>query len=523
MRKQLTLLFVAVLTVPCLGVDVNDPPVGLDVDDPPLGVFADEWYAVMLAGSKSGHMHSVMERVKREGGDVIRTRSEMTMVAGRGDGGLTVKMTQETEESLAGDPLKFSSRLSLGKIPTATEGRFADGKVTIVTRQFGIATDKKTYTIPKGARMSWGLYREQLDRGLKPGTKYDLSLYDPTIAPDKLTTAKVEIFDKEQLDLFGRKVEAIRSRQTLTIPGLFGKEMELATTMWLTDEGDPVRMQMSIMDIPVEMVACPKAVALAKDEPADIMGNTLITVDGPIDREASRLTFRLRWNVQNKPAELPETGMQKIVSREDGTITLTNTRRSARPAKGAGPPLSQEERARHLASTSVLNHKDPEVARLAKQAAGNEKDPVKLADKLQRFVGEYVQTKNLNVGFATAGEVARSKEGDCTEHGVLLAALGRAVGIPTRIATGFVYTDEFLGRPHVFVGHLWTQFYIDGEWVDLDAALHQTDVDPTHIALALSDTAEGGIADLAGSIWITMGKPQITLIKEVETRPAQSR
>ena len=79
--------------------------------------------------------------------------------------------------------------------------------------------------------------------------------------------------------------------------------------------------------------------------------------------------------------------------------------------------------------------------------------------------------KNYDVGFATASEVARNKEGDCTEHAVLLAALGRVFSIHTRVATGLVYADEFEGEKNVLVYHMWTQFYIDGKWVDLDPAL----------------------------------------------------
>ncbi|NBU87363.1 MAG: transglutaminase domain-containing protein, partial [Verrucomicrobia bacterium] len=70
--------------------------------------------------------------------------------------------------------------------------------------------------------------------------------------------------------------------------------------------------------------------------------------------------------------------------------------------------------------------------------------------------------KNYGVGFATASEVARNKEGDCTEHSMLLAALGRALGIPTRVATGLVYADEFEGEKDVLVYHMWNQFYHPG-------------------------------------------------------------
>ena len=41
-------------------------------------------------------------------------------------------------------------------------------------------------------------------------------------------------------------------------------------------------------------------------------------------------------------------------------------------------------------------------------------------------------------------------------------------GIPTRLATGLVYTDTFNQRRNVFVGHLWTQFHINGMWIDQD-------------------------------------------------------
>lgn len=54
---------------------------------------------------------------------------------------------------------------------------------------------------------------------------------------------------------------------------------------------------------------------------------------------------------------------------------------------------------------------------------------------------------------------------------MLLAALGRVLGIPTRVVTGLVYADEFEGKKDVLVYHMWTQFYMDDEWVNLDSAL----------------------------------------------------
>ena len=84
-----------------------------------------------------------------------------------------------------------------------------------------------------------------------------------------------------------------------------------------------------------------------------------------------------------------------------------------------------------------------------------------MAEKLCRFVSFYVTRKNFSVGFASASEVARKREGDCTEHGILLAALGRAMGIPSRVVSGLVYVDEFKGVEKAMVYHMWTQFFLE--------------------------------------------------------------
>ena len=129
---------------------------------------------------------------------------------------------------------------------------------------------------------------------------------------------------------------------------------------------------------------------------------------------------------------------------------------------------------------------------------------------------------NLSVGFATAGEVARSRHGDCTEYGVLLAALGRGAGIPTRVVAGLAYVDGMAGHQQVFGGHMWTQFWIQGRWVDLDAAFGQIEVDPTHIVLATSDGGDTGIADLVTNLWLSLGQLKITVldVKTAATAPA---
>jgi len=89
-------------------------------------------------------------------------------------------------------------------------------------------------------------------------------------------------------------------------------------------------------------------------------------------------------------------------------------------------------------------------------------------------------------GHYSALETLARRAGDCTEAAVLLAALGRAIGIPTRVASGLVYSrEDYHGVANVFMPHSWVLAYVDGKWRSFDAALDRFDA--THIALVIGD------------------------------------
>ena len=92
-----------------------------------------------------------------------------------------------------------------------------------------------------------------------------------------------------------------------------------------------------------------------------------------------------------------------------------------------------------LRPNSFIQSDDPLIVADAKKAAGDETDPWRVAVALERYVNREVTKKDFTQAFATAAEVAKSREGDCTEHAVFLAALARARGIPARVAIGLVY------------------------------------------------------------------------------------
>lgn len=111
--------------------------------------------------------------------------------------------------------------------------------------------------------------------------------------------------------------------------------------------------------------------------------------------------------------------------------------------------------------------------------------------KLTAWVHDNIE-KRPSPSIPDAMSTLKTRKGDCNEHAVLLAALGRAAGIPTRVETGLYYLD---GR---FMYHAWNAFFLGGEWITADAVFNQVPADVAHIAVATSE--EGTGTELAGII-----------------------
>jgi hypothetical protein len=62
--------------------------------------------------------------------------------------------------------------------------------------------------------------------------------------------------------------------------------------------------------------------------------------------------------------------------------------------------------------------------------------------------------------------------------------MGRAVGLPSRVASGLVFARKFGKYQRVFVYHMWTEFLIGKTWIPFDATRPDPGVGPTHILLA---------------------------------------
>lgn len=479
-----------------------------DLLDPPQGVFDDVWMALYIQDQKAGYSHVTMTR----DGDRISMQTLTHITLSRSGAPIEITTVESSVETVDGEPVRFLNTQKMATMTTSVEGRIEDGKVHL-TKKAGFGLSKSDVVdFPKGALMAWGMHRQQVAKGLKAGTDYEMKTYIPALYAEKAVDVRMSIGPKETIEWNGEEVQAHRTTTTIVVP--MGR---IDTISWVDEEWSPLRGKLDMMGMSLVMERTDKAIATEDIKAPEFFVNTLVQAGRVIDREKARsITYRLSVTGEADPLnDLPETGMQKGKRLPDGAIELTVSRQDHKKLREAGPAKKSADLAVYLEPNIWINSDDPQVMAMAEQAAGDAKKPYEIADRLRRYVTDVISDKNLNIGFASAAEVCRNKEGDCSEHAVLLAALGRARGIPARVAMGLVYVPRFGMHSHVFGFHMWTQFYIDGQWIDFDAAQRETDCNPTHIAISTSALKNTALADMAFSLLNIIGRLNIEVIGAV--------
>ncbi|MCC6676246.1 MAG: lasso peptide biosynthesis protein [Phycisphaerales bacterium] len=462
----------------------------------------DRWYTVSMGGQRAGWMHARQET--RE--DLITTGGEMTLSIKRDAIEISISIASEFIETADGKPVSMRLERRLGNATVIQDYTFKPDAIELLSREGDVET-RARLALPTGTWLTpaaASLYGQQR---LKAGAdKIVIRTIDAMSGPEIITSTRSE-FSKATLDVLGQSMPVTRSSVVSSAsPGV--KMIE-----FLDDQGVPVRSETSFGGLALTVEAAEKSTALARGDAPELMLDTFIRPDRAIKapRGLSKAAYTLSIRSNAMPA-LPDTGTQTVKVLDAARTSVTVAAREPRPA-----PAEDLDNPAFLASSSAINIADDRVKALRDRAVRSAPpEPPARAEAIRRFVHGYIKTKDLTVAFGTASEVARTAEGDCTEHAVLLAALLRADGIPSRVVSGLIYADQFAGQRGIFGYHMWSQalLEVDGQqrWIDLDATLPDTTpFDATHIALAVSALADTetqstllSIAPLLGNLDITV-------------------
>lgn len=414
------------------------------------------------------------------------------------------ELTLTSVETLDGRLRHGRSEMASGSSRLVTEVRAEGERLKIRTDSGGLTQESE---IPWDA--SWGGFfatESSLEsQPMQPGERRTLQALMPVF--NQVAEIRLEAGPYEETSLLNGTHRLLRIRSQVVLDG----QPALVSTLWTDQTGQTLK---SVVE-GINQVAfrTTRAGALEQSEPAefDLGRSTLVRVPRPL-RDAHRtavIVYRATLE-DGDPSSIFVSGPLQTV-RPLGPHVAEITVRRLTPDEPAARSLpdSQRPRDNDLAPNALIQSTDERVVTMAGSVAPGETDPWRLAQALERHVHQAIRAKDFSQALASAAEVARSLEGDCTEHAVLLAALCRARRIPARVAIGLVYYPAEQG----FAYHMWSEAWIGDRWVPLDGTLGMGGIGGGHLKLAESN--------LTGASALSVFLPVVQILGRLQLEVAE--
>ena len=487
-------------------------------------VVLDVWDAVYLDGAKMGYQRTTVEQIERGGQKIFHTTRFMHLTLKRYDGVITQRLALTTDETPEGKVVGVSMTHYLDKDRKVVQSGRVEGDKLIV----------RTPSDPDGRAVPWkdgviGYYGQELlfqTHKAKPGDRFRFLDYQlPLLTAVEQQVVVKEPEEKELLAVSkdGEEIKGQPVRKRLLRAEVQPEKIKLGDTviplprltMWLDDK---LRVARSESDAPglghLTLYRTTRTVAekegAAPALMADLGLKSLIPLNRAIERpnQAREIVYRItiKGDEDAKTTFMRDT-RQKVENADGNTFDL-RVRPIREPAEVDNPGKIKEE---FLKSSYFLDSGNEKVRAQAAQIVGDESDPWHKAQRIEKWVHEHMKG-NAEVNFAPASQVLHDLQGDCRQHAMLMAALCRAAGVPARTAVGLVYADDARRGP-VLAFHMWTEVWIKGQWLMLDAVLGQGSVGAGHLKIA--DHSWQDIQTLAPLLPVTRvtGKVRIEVVE----------
>ena len=168
-----------------------------------------------------------------------------------------------------------------------------------------------------------------------------------------------------------------------------------------------------------------------------------------------------------------------------------------------------------LAPTEVIDSDHPAIIEYARHVSGNGRDSIAKACALFDAVRDEVAynpvTHFYRQSHYKASNVLERKSGYCVSKACLLCALGRAVGIPTRMGFADIRNHgaapqivEMMGT-NIFTYHGYVEFFLEERWVKATPAFDRIVHEKHNIALVTFNGREDAVFpshDLNGNLYV---------------------
>jgi hypothetical protein len=504
----------------CLGLALLCGPGRADT---PGKLVLETWDAAYVEGARAGHVHTTVHEVGKGAGKRFRTTRNLHLKIKRYQSVVPLRLEVTSDENADGKAFAFSFTQFLegGKKFTQT-GRVENGKLVL-----SVPGQPKLELPWKDGPL--GMYRQDTIfklKKVKPGDSFSFLSYELAV-PATLTihvkvketeTADVLVATKEggKLKVTRRPVRMLRVEARPDKVTVGARTVQLpAQVFWLDRDHQPIRSRSELPGLgALTLYRTTKEVAqkegIAPELLPDLGLNTLVklkqTIEDPYDTTSAvyRITVK---DDEDAASAFARDARQTVKNARGDTFELHVTAIRA-PGKAPGTEKAARE---HKSSNYFLDSDSPAVKKLAGKIVGSEAEEWRKAQKIEKWVHDNMTPRN-DITFTTASSIARGLAGDCRQHAMLTAALCRAADVPARTAIGLVYSRD-PGRSPVLGFHMWTEVWVRGRWLGLDATLGKGSIGATHLKLYDATWADTRTLAPLLPVVSVLGKLQVEVIR----------
>jgi hypothetical protein len=465
------------------------------------------WDAAYLDGNRAGYVHTSTYEIDQGGQKVLRTTVDLTLTVKKFKDVIKLRGVTGNDELPDGTILGTFMRQQVGQNKELTIVGVVKGK------QLELMLDGKAGVMKPAPwdDRAVSLFRQQTllaDRKVRPGDKFSYLSFEPSV--NLLVRMDVVVRDYEPVELPGNK-NKVKLLRVETVPERLEGVKLPVLVQWLDDNLQPVRQdtdapglgQLTLIRTTRELATAPGAEATLTDIGISQLLRLNRKIANPYDTKAIVYRITLKGDDEAASAFVIDD-RQRLIGNKGSTIEIQVL--GGKTLGKAGAPKPGDE---FLQSSYFITADDPKVKELARKAVGKEKDLLKKALAIEKWVNANMKGTSYEA-LAPASEVARNLEGDCTEFAMLMAAMCRAEGVPSRTAIGLIYADTKSGPVMSF--HMWTEVWVGDQWIGMDATLGKGRVSPAHLKItdhSWSDTRS--LTPLLPLIRV-LGKMQIEVV-----------
>ena len=439
------------------------------------------WEVQYLGNKPVGYIHERTKGSLIGDESILRIESSQLMRISKAKEKLEQRLNIASVEKIDGKLRSFEMEFAQGDTKEKTIGNIVLDRLRLQTEKKGVVQLREIPWRPEIGG-PFAIMQTLRRRPMKPNETRELEMIDPLLGDIvAVTLVAGDYLSTPRLD--GEHISMLEVRST----AVFDKQQQ-KTVLWVDEKGETQKSLASQID--VRSFRCEESM-LGRVRDAIFMESKTaqpITLAGQANgiERFPDIIFKITHTEGDAFRVIPQDEYQVLISSAPFDVTI----RVSRPPvlEQDFEPVSEQKflsDPSYRGATPLLQINDTIIKRLADESLANESLGTNPVQRLLRGVEKWISTKiEFLPAMETASETARARRGSSNEHAILLAAVLRTQGIPSRVVSGLRY--RLGSEPPAMEYHAWTEFENNKRWLAVDAMQPSGEVNSTYIRITES-------------------------------------